>query len=98
MLGGQRSHTEDSAPRIENMFRATGVGLLVNSDTEVIDVEDLPLHDNHIFRTHQRHPHPTTQAVEEFSPFPTLHRHLRSSPIVAGGNPLDRGAALLRSQ
>jgi len=26
------------------MFGATGVGLLVNSDTEVIDVEDLSLH------------------------------------------------------
>jgi hypothetical protein len=32
------------------MFRATGLGLLVNSDTEVIDVEDVPLHDNHIQR------------------------------------------------
>src|SRR5215211_8858316 len=96
MLCGQRSHTEDPATGVENVFRVTGLGLLVKSDTELIDVETLPLHDNHIFRTHQRHLLPTTQAVEEFSPFPTLHRHLRSSPIVAE-IPLARGAAPLRN-
>ena len=87
----------------ENVFRAAGLGLLVNSDTEIIDVEALTLHDDHIFRTHQRHLLPTTQAVEEYSPFPTLHTPLEfawSSPIVAkgGGKSLDQGAAPLRSQ
>ena len=88
MVGGQRSHTEDPAPMVENVFRAAGLGLLVNSDTEIIDVEALTLHDDHIFRTHQRHLLPTTQAVEEYSPFPTLHTPLEfawSSPIVAKG-------------